>query len=169
MGGGGGRLKNGGLLFSSLPVLLNRKIVVFEGFQPVPTCVPPKHFLSVKRQSMYWRECLIYTCLGNQPATHRSVGSLAVNQQGNFCALFSVHDPLSLFHNGAPLSLCPVMKSLWIENLNPYLHSNSRARAMPDVSRCSINNTLVGRWIKHLMEMMKMCTQLKNLKYLSNY
>lgn len=95
-----------------------KKIVVFEGFQPVPTCVPPKHFLSVKRQSMYWRECLIYTCLGNQPATHRSVGSLAVNQQGNFCALFSLHDPLSSFHNGAPLSFCPIMKSLWIENLS---------------------------------------------------
>jgi len=45
---------------------------------------------------------LIYTCLGNQPATHRNAGSLAVNQQGNFCPLFFIDDPFRLFHNGAP-------------------------------------------------------------------
>lgn len=125
---------------------------------------PPKHFLSVKRQSMYWRECLIYTCLGNQPATHRSVGSLAVYQQGNFCALFSVDDPLSLFHNGTSLLFCPIMKSLWKENLSvsPH-HLQNNARNTQVLNKYFLDDEFNNLW------KWNMCTQIKNMKYLPNH
>ena len=95
-------LRNGDPLFSNLPMILRKTLVVCEGFQPVPTCVPPSTFYQHEDKARNWRECLIYTCLGNQPATHRNAGSLAVNQQGSFCLLFFIDDPFSLFHNGAP-------------------------------------------------------------------